>query len=89
MAAPSAFLQHRGVSLYHITKDDRNLEFWYSLLPGSDESDSIAPGPEQMDFDVRELAAKLQMTLESSSHADILRSAIEGGLIKPRRVFQL
>ena len=89
MTKPSAFLQHRGVSLYHITKNGQNLQFWYSLLPGTDESDPICPDSQQIDFDVRILADALQMALEDDNHAEVLRAAIEKGLIKGRRVFHL
>jgi len=56
------------------------------------EATSRIPLPQerqQMDFDVRELAAELHMRLDEVSHVDVLRAAIDRGIIKPRRVFQL
>lgn len=82
-----AYVVHKGVSLYHYMKDARDLTFWYSLRPGRDESDP--PGSEDMDFDVRALAAELKMPLSNDNHKEVLCAAIDSGLIKPRRVFQL
>jgi len=57
------------------------------LLPGRDESD--LPGGEDMDFDIRALATELKMPLSNDNHKEVLCAAIDSGLIKPRRVFQL
>lgn len=89
MLMPSPFLVHRGVRVYRITKDDRELVFWYSLLSGRDESDPNIVDAHKMDFDVRTLAEQLRVDLTNDNHAEVIREAIDKGIIKPRRVFNL
>jgi hypothetical protein len=89
MAKRAPFLTHGGVSLYRIAKHRRELSFWYSLLPGRSESDAPSADAQEMDFDVRTVAAELQLELTEDNHADILRAAIDKKWIKPRGIIYL
>lgn len=71
--APDLFVEHTGVKIYHVYKDeDENepREFWYTT--------SLTEGDcSGFDFDVRNLP-----DYDSADHDGTIKRAIEAGLLK-------
>lgn len=70
---PEVFLEHKGVVIYHVYRDDNiddPREYWYGYSETcSDEGDDV--------FDVRTLPNPDGLT----DHADIIRRAIDMGIL--------
>ena len=79
MPVASRFLEHAGVSVYHVWHDGCLAAFWYSLDPGDADIDD----DKGSQFDVRDLPVPdgLSHWDIPEGHAAIIRAAIDGKLI--------
>lgn len=70
---PEEFVSHKGISIFHVYKDDEMQngprEFWYT----TSENDGEGSG---FEFDVRNLP-----DYDSSDHEGTVKKAIEAGLL--------
>jgi hypothetical protein len=79
MPVASRFLEHAGVSVYHVWHDGCLAAYWYSLDPGDADIDD----DQGSQFDVRDLPVPdgLSHWDIPEGHAAIIRAAIDGKLI--------
>jgi len=77
----SRFLEHAGVSVYHVWHDGCLAAYWYSLDPGDADLDD----DQGSQFDVRDLPVPDELAAlrwdTPDGHAAIIRAAIDGKLI--------
>jgi len=70
---PEIVVEHNGVTVYHTYKDgEYAASYWYTLDPSQDDWECESA------FDIRDLA----VNVESDNHEDILRVAIDAGLLR-------
>ncbi len=78
---PEVVMEHAGVTIYHIDKDD-HLEggarvYWYGTRPGCSDD-----GSEDGEFDVRDLPGEEDASYdEEGGQRAIIRAAIDAGLL--------
>lgn len=93
---PEIFLEHNGVTIYHSYKDNvalQRLSYWYTTNP--EYAETIGGEVDPYEFDVRELevpapeaprrvveALTPPPNNETERIADLIRRAIEAGLIR-------
>jgi hypothetical protein len=77
---PDLFLEYEGVAVYHCYDDGSTVStYWYTTDAADCNSD--APLPAAAQFDVRELPALGLDAADLTTHAGIIRHAIEAGLL--------
>lgn len=71
---PEVAVEHNGVTVWHTYKDGEYIsEYWYTCNESDDDIDGESA------FDIREL------DVEGETHEDILRAAIEAGILPLER----
>ncbi len=75
-------LEYKDVKIYYVYQDDNVdhavMSFWYSLKPDSSECDDD-------NIDVRDLANELGIDVGQYEPLDILKLAIDRGILVPKK----
>jgi hypothetical protein len=81
---PDVVLEHKGVTIYHVYRNDQVDEgprtYWYGYTPSCDDCGTDS-------FDIRDVARVIGIEVDADNHEEILIKAIDLGHITTENGF--